>query len=831
MAAAWMVVVLVVQVVSGEEEEEYAEEAHERKLKLNIIVLTVTALVGISLTFETLKDYLLEHTSDNMLPIINSLFGELTLLGFIGLSLYLIFQMRWVGALSKRLYGEENELNEVGEVVHMVLFMVMVLFLGQAVAMARMGEATQKKWTEWDARSGATLSRKTRSLAREYIKAPYLDFLLRPSHPRQLRALIFAATRTQFLKSEHLPSSTDEFDFANYLAIALGRTFAEIVEVPVKTWLGLEACLLVFFFIDSSISKPMQFALWVFLGYCILGVAFITHAKLRAVLRAHVAAQVIAIVAANQHRAATDVEMPLVGPAAGRLADDDRAENDNDDDDDETSRRRLGAVSSSSSTRDVDETPPSRLEVWGNAAFEWVLKVAEWLAELVTMAFEKVQYLVAIVATGANVVYDKARDLVASSTRGPSNARLLQAPQHAAHHGGGHQHYHGEPEKDPYVGMFWFGETRRAHFTQDVIRCIPLFMSIYIAVFCLIYVPRLKDPENTVLRHLLNIFLVTISCIPPVALQLKLPFVVEDFTVAANVGAFLNRRFVEQVLTHQKTVAAFQALRVVACLQHSELLANILNARKLEKGGGRGGGGAAVEESERVEYRHREDDDELDDELVEKLEKAESIERRRRRSWHNIFRLFDTDDEGSIDRGEMKTMLTKFSISDDSAEHIDEIISALDEDDSGEISFEEFYEFGKMLEHHFHNNIHPKQLIDDVFKMIDKDRGGTITVEELHTTMTDIGLDLSLNVVYNMIKDIDEDGSGSLDHHEFHLLIDRMNAGFPSEVETPTTCIGAFNTNDVLSAIGRSDPILSYPIRSDPIRSDPILAIMLPAVL
>lgn len=68
-------------VAADDSEEKDLDEQHERRLKLNIIILTVTVLVGISLTFEWLKERLLEYTSDNMLPIINSLFGELTLLG------------------------------------------------------------------------------------------------------------------------------------------------------------------------------------------------------------------------------------------------------------------------------------------------------------------------------------------------------------------------------------------------------------------------------------------------------------------------------------------------------------------------------------------------------------------------------------------------------------------------------------------------------------------------------------------------------------------------------------------------------------------------------
>ena len=74
-----------------EEEEDEEEEEEERVLKLHIIVLTVSCLVGVSLAFEITHEHLLEHTSETMRPIIVGLFGELTLLGFIGLTLFILF--------------------------------------------------------------------------------------------------------------------------------------------------------------------------------------------------------------------------------------------------------------------------------------------------------------------------------------------------------------------------------------------------------------------------------------------------------------------------------------------------------------------------------------------------------------------------------------------------------------------------------------------------------------------------------------------------------------------------------------------------------------------
>ena len=54
-----------------------------------------------------------------------------------------------------------------------------------------------------------------------------------------------------------------DFEFASYLSIALGRTLSEIVEVPVSTWLGLEAVLLLFWGMDNLLSNNARVVLWI----------------------------------------------------------------------------------------------------------------------------------------------------------------------------------------------------------------------------------------------------------------------------------------------------------------------------------------------------------------------------------------------------------------------------------------------------------------------------------------------------------------------------------------------------------------------------------------
>ena len=99
-----------------------------------------------SIGFELAHHHLKETTPEAFQPILTSLYSELTLLGFIGLLMFTIFKLEILEELSKHLFGEGEEIKELGEQVHMVLFGVMALFLAQAVALAQFGEFIQRKW-------------------------------------------------------------------------------------------------------------------------------------------------------------------------------------------------------------------------------------------------------------------------------------------------------------------------------------------------------------------------------------------------------------------------------------------------------------------------------------------------------------------------------------------------------------------------------------------------------------------------------------------------------------------------------------------------------------
>ena len=105
-----------------------------------------------------------------------------------------------------------------------------------------------------------------------------------------------------------------------------------------------------------------------------------------------------------------------------------------------------------------------------------------------------------------------------------------------------------------------------------------------------------------------------------------------------------------------------------------------------------------------------------------------------------------------------------------------ELISYLDQDGGGTVEFEEFLAFGCKLEGFMEASEDVEAMKEKMFDLIDKDGGGVITLQELYKLMVDdLGVEISMDDVYNIIADLDEDGNGELDMEECSVLLDRLH--------------------------------------------------------
>ena len=107
---------------------------------------------------------------------------------------------------------------------------------------------------------------------------------------------------------------------------------------------------------------------------------------------------------------------------------------------------------------------------------------------------------------------------------------------------------------------------------------------------------------------------------------------------------------------------------------------------------------------------------------------------------------------------------------------IEILIKHLDEDGSGQIEFNEFLEFGIALEAFTESMADKEEMKAGMYRLVDKDDSGTITLAELFKLLNeDLGIHVSMDDVYNIVADLDEDGNGELDEEEFAVMLDRLH--------------------------------------------------------
>ena len=123
-------------------------------------------------------------------------------------------------------------------------------------------------------------------------------------------------------------------------------------------------------------------------------------------------------------------------------------------------------------------------------------------------------------------------------------------------------------------------------------------------------------------------------------------------------------------------------------------------------------------------------------------------------------------------------------------EVVNVIIHELDKDGGGTVDFEEFFEYAEKIESR--NSQTSREISEGIFDLVDQgsrnlgleeqeeeeegsDEEDEIDIQELQNALEKMKQHLSADDVYEVIKDIDEDGNGKLDKEEFHMLLLRLD--------------------------------------------------------
>ncbi|XP_035910149.1 troponin C, isoallergen Bla g 6.0101-like isoform X1 [Anopheles stephensi] len=132
----------------------------------------------------------------------------------------------------------------------------------------------------------------------------------------------------------------------------------------------------------------------------------------------------------------------------------------------------------------------------------------------------------------------------------------------------------------------------------------------------------------------------------------------------------------------------------------------------------------------------------------------------------DAFNAFDKEKTGSISTDVVGTILELLGHKL-SEEELEEVIEEYDEDESGQLEFDEFVALAS-------NYVEPEEDYDalrkelrEVFMMYDKDAKGYLPVEEFKAILRELDGAVPEEELDDIVDEIDADGSGTVDFEEF----------------------------------------------------------------
>jgi len=274
--------------------EESGESSNDFQRALaTSLFLIICILLFLSTLFEMMERWLLHIVSDEMKKVVNQLFAELTVLGFISLTAFAVVRLELLDRLSVHLFGEMQGfdggdfLKELIEDVHLDLFLVMVLFIAQTVFLIQLGDVYVKEWRHMEEEfSDLAKVEAHKNTIQSHFSS---NKKLRWYHFEQRAKLRFAtrlfehnSLRKEFLCGRNLLPPFDQlgkkhqhplnFEYSQYLAICLAQFMSDTIEMGAHGWMCLAVFLFFFFVLMYLTSNNIDVlvCVWLGLGYLLM---------------------------------------------------------------------------------------------------------------------------------------------------------------------------------------------------------------------------------------------------------------------------------------------------------------------------------------------------------------------------------------------------------------------------------------------------------------------------------------------------------------------------------------------------------------------------------
>jgi len=310
----------------GQEEEEAPVTTDSSLDSRNVwaFIAIIGFLVLFTIIFEEVKETIEEVTkgTDDH-PLVMTIFTELTVLGFLALVTFIIGKCG-LSHLSLMVYGHDDvdedkaKLGEVLEQIHMVLFLIMVLFIALAIGIIIQSRAKARKWNEneglivtheqrsnlveqyrkmrkptfWESLTGAAVKAQE-GIDQAEFESAWIERGMKSMSYSEIHQLVdLMLSRQSFLHAgngdlcqsykdmEHKVLDPS-FSMSLYLRKSMAHQMAEVVELPKEQWAFLLVNCAVVLGIMLAVGDHWEFVLWFWmgLGWFLVGVcmAFIAY--------------------------------------------------------------------------------------------------------------------------------------------------------------------------------------------------------------------------------------------------------------------------------------------------------------------------------------------------------------------------------------------------------------------------------------------------------------------------------------------------------------------------------------------------------------------------
>lgn len=683
----------------------------------------LVALVMATIGFDFVKESIIEYVEESQLaPVVDAMFGELTVLGFIGLVSFMLGKLKVFTWISEKVYsseiakatGEEKlelekEVPEIFENLHMMLFMVMCIFILEVLLTIYYAKMIQSQWEQaegvchdpeklaavmdgWHPRDHTITEKATEAMQKAGLDPDDLDFMMD-----------YLSLRVEFIdpresERQHLGA---EFDFADYMGHVMGIVLSGIVNVSVYEWLallGVFTGFYIFFVVTSCHMTTLGIIMIVFV-YTLALMVLALDRKLTWVMkqltsrpkaRNYLAKQLAimeAAIAKNQqahNRRAT----PRTPPA------------------DETTKDETAKPEGDESAIEVEEPAPEP-----EAAEEEAPAEVEAPAE--KLASEETPLVVKDLAVVTLPAY------------------LEQDP--ITQRGGCSKFFLGMlPNK--HEQLFWF-DRKGPQYNRMFIQVVLVLMAIYIPIeggYIYAAASKLDIPIfiGYLVVTILPILFVFYETMQVLSLQL----------LVCNVEMMRRRELIQKCKMSQRTKKVVRILQIINRLRQK---AEVMRAATE----------AASEDPESPE--------------------KEEIDPKRRLELEEIFDFFDADSNGTLDVEELSKFLTTLGQPGNIMDLANTLVNTLDKDGNGTVEKDEFVAWMIKSEQHSMEKEEISEIAAKMFALFDRDGDGYMTQDEFAVKMESFGIKLTDEELALLMRELDEDGTGRIEEDDFKVMLER----------------------------------------------------------